>query len=81
MSLTTTIATAIYIYQYTKVVLNGNYFFLFTLFAFDALQFIFVVNVLQSVLFCIGTFSAKNGDLYYVFWDEFTLEVPTGITA
>ena len=42
---------AIYIYQYAKVVLNGNYFFLFTLFAFDALQFIFVVNVFQSVLF------------------------------
>ena len=46
-----TTATAIYIYQYEKVVLNGNYFFLFTLFAVDALQFIFVVNVLQSVLF------------------------------
>jgi len=51
LSLATAIATAIYIYQYAKVVLNGNYFFLFTLFAFNALQFIVVVNVLQSVLF------------------------------
>ena len=52
MSSATTIAMAIYIYQYAKVVLNSNYFFcMFTLFAFDTLQFIFIVNVLQSVLF------------------------------
>ena len=38
--------------QYAKVVLlNGYYILMFTLFACDALQFIFVVIVLQSVFF------------------------------
>ena len=39
------------LYQYAKVVLLNRNYILFTLFAFDALQFIFVVNVLQSVFF------------------------------
>ena len=39
------------LYRYAKVVLLNRNYILFTLFAFDALQFIFVVNVLQSVFF------------------------------
>ena len=39
------------LYQYARVVLLNRNYILFILFAFDALQFIFVVNVLQSVFF------------------------------
>ena len=46
------LATTICIYQYAKVVLfNSNYFLCLHYLAFDALQFIFIVNVLQSLFF------------------------------
>ena len=56
-----TLATTICMYQYAKVVLfSSNYFFCFTLFAFDSLQFIIVVSVLQSVFFLF--FINLNGE-------------------